>query len=47
MTNNARNNNTYLNYLVTVFNFKKDNWRIQCITYMLNLITQSIIFKKK
>ena len=28
VTNNARNNNTCLDYLATVFNFKKDNWCI-------------------
>jgi len=28
VTNNARNNNTCLNYLATVFNFRKDNQRI-------------------
>ena len=25
VTNNTKNNNTYLDYLATVFNFKKDN----------------------
>ena len=28
ITDNTRNNNTCLDYLVTIFNFKKDNWRI-------------------
>jgi len=28
ITNNARNNNTCLDYLATIFNFRKDNWRI-------------------
>ena len=28
ITNNTRNNNTCLDYLATVFNFRKDNWCI-------------------
>ena len=28
ITNNAKNNNTYLDYLATVFNFRKDDQRI-------------------
>jgi hypothetical protein len=39
ITDNARNNNTCLDYLATVFNFKKDDWCIQCAAYTLNLIT--------
>ena len=39
ITNNTRNNNTCLNHLATVFNFKKDNQRIQYTAYTLNLIT--------
>src|SRR6266568_8187680 len=31
VTNNAKNNNTCLDYLVTVFNFRKDNRRIQYV----------------
>ena len=46
VTNNTKNNNTCLNYLATVFNFKKDNQRIQYTAYTLNLITQLIMFRK-
>ena len=38
ITNNARNNNTYLNYLATVFNFRKDDRRIRYAAYTLNLV---------
>ena len=46
VTNNTKNNNTYLDYLATIFNFRKDNWCIQYAAYILNFITQLIIFKK-
>ena len=46
VTNNTGNNNTCLDYLATVFNFRKDNRRIQCAAYTLNLITQLIMFGK-
>ena len=46
ITNNIKNNNTYIDYLTTIFNFRKDNWHIQYIAYILNFITQLIIFRK-
>ena len=38
VTENARNNNTCLDHLDTVFNFRKDNRRIWCAAYTLNLV---------
>ena len=38
VTDNIGNNNTCLDYLATVFNFRKDDWCIQYTAYILNLI---------
>ena len=46
VTNNTRNNNTYLDHLATVFNFRKDDQHIRCAAHTLNLVAQSIIFGK-
>ena len=46
VTDNTKNNNTCLDHLATIFNFRKDNWHIQCTAHTLNLVTQSIMFRK-
>jgi len=39
ITNNARINDTYLDYLVVKFNFNKAHRRARCAYYILNLVT--------
>jgi hypothetical protein len=39
VTNNARINNTYLDYLVVKFGFNKAYRRAYCAYYILNLVT--------
>ena len=45
ITNNKSKNNTCLDYLAALYKFIKIERRIWCAAYILNLITQSIIFK--
>ena len=46
ITNNAYINNTYLDYLVVKFSFNKAYRRTYYAYYILNLVTQQLIFSK-
>ena len=46
VTNNARINNTYLDYLAVKFGFNKAYRRARCACYILNLVTQQLMFGK-